>query len=203
MKDPQRVAKTVEQAFNRVHRESMQSIPILNPRINVQTLGFQYYQERIVGIVITPWLMNIILLPCEEDDWSGEVLGRKEIHAFPSKTYIFLLNEIEGIGYCQTHSLHSPMNEFANHEHAVRVAQDFIDQLMTDSGPVDEDPIDEDLLGRVMRGEETPKVNLDDFATIEPHPSGQPMNHVPGTNKTLKRKLDRRALLRGRFLEGG
>ena len=95
------------------------------------------------------------------------------------------------------------MNEFANHEHAVRVAQDFIDQLMTDSGPVDEDPIDEDLLGRVMRGEETPEVNLDDFATIEPHPSGQPMDHEAGTNKTLKRKLDRRALLRGRFLEGG
>ena len=86
MKDPQSVAKTVEQAFERVHRESMQNIPILNPRINVQTLGFQYYQERIVGIVITPWLMNVILLPCEDDDWSGEVLGRKEIHAFPSKT---------------------------------------------------------------------------------------------------------------------
>ena len=58
MKDPQSAAKTVQQAFERVHRESMQNIPILNPRINVQTLGFQYYQERIVGIVITPWLMN-------------------------------------------------------------------------------------------------------------------------------------------------
>ncbi len=203
MKNPQRVAEIVERSFSKVHREKMQGIPILNPRINVQALGFQYYRDRIVGIVITPWLMNVIILPAEGEDWSDRDPGRKEMLAFPLKTCLFLQNEIDGIGYCQTHSLYSPMNEFANHEHAVRVGQDFIEKLMTVPEQVEEDPVDENLLGRIMRGEETPEVNLDDFATIEPHDGSKPVKGLSDTRKPLKGKLDRRALLRGRFLEDG
>ena len=202
MKDPQSIAKIVEHTFNKIHRENMQGIPILNSRINVQALGFQHYQGRIIGIIITPWLMNVILLPSEDEDWSNLALGHKESHSFPSKTYRFLANEIDGIGFCQTHSLYSPMNEFANHEHAVRAAQSFIDDLLIVSEPSEEDLVNEDLLGRILRGEETPEVNLDDFATIEPHDSSIPTRLIADTKHQLKKTLDRRSLLRGKFLEG-
>lgn len=202
MKDPKRLGEIVEQTFARIHRENMQGIPILNSRIRVQALGFQHYQERVVGVVITPWLMNMVLLPGEGEDWSDLALGHKRFHNFPAKKYKFMVNEIDGIGFCQTHSLHSPMNEFSSHEHAVSVAQDFLDKLMVDSSPASEDLVDEDLLGRIMRGEETPKVNLDDFATIQPNESSIPIKIVSGTKEPARKKFDRRALLRGRFLEG-
>jgi len=202
VKDPKRLGEIVEQTFARIHRENMQGIPILNSKIRVQTLGFQHYQERVVGVVITPWLMNMVLLPGEGEDWSELVLGHKRFHNFPAKKYKFMVNEIDGIGFCQTHSLHSPMNEFSSHEHAVSVAQDFLDKLMVDSSPAREDLVDEDLLGRIMRGEETPEVNLDDFATIQPHESCIPIKIVSGTKVPARKKFDRRALLRGRFLEG-
>lgn len=201
--DPQVMAKIVEQAFDRILRENMQGVPILNSRVRVQTLGFQHYQDRVVGIVITPWLMNVILLPTEDDNWSDLALGHKQSHVFPSKTCKFVVNEIDDIGFCQTHSLYSPMNEFPSHEHAERVAQDFIDALMIDASPAEEDPVDEELLGQILRGEELPDVNLDDFATIEPRASSIPIRLISDQEPLVKRKFDRRSLLRGSFLEGG
>lgn len=200
--NPERVAKIVAQAFEKIFQESMRNMPLLNSRIKVQTLGFQYFHDRIIGIVITPWLMNIILLPAEDEDWSSLALGHKQTHTFPSKARKFLVNDIDGIGFCQTHSLFSPMNEFSSHEHAVSAAQRFLDSLMIDSAATEEDLVDEELLGRILRGEETPAVNLEDFATIEPHDSSIPIKLVSDETHKLKNKLDRRSLLRGKFLEG-
>ncbi len=56
--------------------------------------------------------MNVVMLPSEGDDWSNLALGYKQAHKFLSKTYKFMINEIEGIGKCLTHSLYSPMREF-------------------------------------------------------------------------------------------
>lgn len=202
MRNPEAISKTVEQSFDRIHRESMQGIPILNRKINVQTVGFQTWQGRTVGIVITPWLMTVIMLPADDEDWSNLELGRKKKHDFPSQTYKFMVNEFDGIGFCQTHSLHSPMNMFYSQEHAVSAAEEFIEKMMSDSNPSGEDPVNEELLGRIMRGEETPEVNLDDFATIEPHEDSIPVRIASGMKKPDKKKFDRRALLSGRFHGG-
>ena len=202
MRDAQANRKTVEQSFDRIHRENMQGIPILNPRIQVQTVGFQTWQGRTVGIVITPWLMTVILLPADDEDWSRLELGRKKKHDFPSGSYKFMVNEFEGIGFCQTHSLHSPMNEFYSQDHAVTTAGEFIEKMMSDSSPAEEDPVNEELLGRIMRGEETPEVNLDDFATIEPHEDSIPIQVASEMKKPRRKTFDRRALLSGRF-QGG
>ncbi len=168
MQDPQLIGAQLEQAFHKIHLENMQGIPILNPAIRVEALGFQLYEGRVLGIIITPWLMNVVLLPVEGEDWSHMALGDKRPHKFVSMTYKFMLNEIDGIGRCQTNSLYSPMRDFISHEQALVVAQNFLDDLMVDRALSEEERVDEDLLGRVMRGEDTSDVNLDDFDTIQP-----------------------------------
>ena len=203
MKDPASIATIVEQTFTRIHLENMQGIPILNSRIQVQSIGFQEYQARIIGIIITPWLMNVILLPNDNEDWSNFTLGHKVSHTFPAKTYRFLVNEIEGIGFCQTHSMYSPMHDFSSHQQAVKVAQEFIDFLMVDNEPSEEELIDEDLLGRIMRGEETAEVDLNDFATIAPYEQTIPIKEIADSEDLSSKKFDRRALLRGSFLGRG
>ncbi len=194
----QSIASTVEQVFTKIHLENMQGIPILNPRIHVQTLGFQLFEGRMIGIVITPWLMAMIMFQSEDEDWSELALGRKMPHVFPAKKIKFMVNEFDGLGVCQTHSLHSPMNAFSNQQHALAVARDFIDTLLVDAEADAQDSVDENLLGRIMRGEDTPEVNLDDFATIEPHEKSIPINVIT-ERKPVKATFDRRDLLRGRF----
>ncbi len=199
MPDPQAVAKTLENTFSKIHELQMRGLPLLNPEIRIQALGFQQYKGRIFGIIITPWMMNVVILPCEKDDWSQMELGHKQPHVFPAKTLKFMVNDVDGIGPCQTHSLYSPMAEFANHEHAVNVAQGFLEELMVENG-LEEDKADEELLGRVMRGEDTPEVNLDEFDTIEPMQAATtPTRSSVEPGAKVNKKLSRRNLLLGRF----
>ncbi len=201
MNNPQVVADLLEQTFNRILNEQMAGIPLLNGRLKVQTLGFQEYHGRIIGLLITPWLMNLVMMPGKDDDWRELELGEKQPHDFPSNTYGFMVNEIEGIGRYQTYSLFSPMTEFYNQDHALAAAQSFLDTLMVEKKPTEEEVIDEELLGRIMRGEETPEVDLDDFAVIEATNSSSPVRGTSETQAGTEEKLSRRELLRGSFLK--
>ena len=144
--------------------------------------------------------MNVVLLPAEGEDWSHMKLGDNRPHEFSSRVYKFMLNDIDGIGLCQTHSLYSPMRNFACHDQAVTAAQAFLEDLMVDRELTEEERVDEELLGKVMRGEETPEINLDGFDTIEPVQTGTPP--VTGHSElkpNAAKKISRRNLLRAKF----
>ena len=196
MNELQQISQTIEQSFTRIHEENMQGIPILNPQIRVQALGFQYWQDRILGVVITPWMMNLVLLPAEHEDWSQMELGHKQPHEFPSRSYKFMVNDIDGIGPCQTYSMCSPMRDFSTHQQAVQVAQDFLEDLMREGSLAEDDRVDEDLLGRVMRGEDTSDFDLSPFNEVPPMQADSLT-----TQDELKplegREISRRDLLRG------
>ncbi len=201
MIDPQLAAETLELAFKRIHQEQMAGIPLLNPMLKVQTIGFQEFQGRIIGVLITPWLMNLVMLPGEADDWSEMDLGVKQYHRFPSNTYKFVANEIEGMGKCQTHSLYSPMNEFVNQDHALAAAQGFLDTLMVEVAQPAEGQVDGELLGRIMRGEEIPELDPDGLATPETMASvASPIRGTSEMKVRVEKKLSRRELLRGSFV---
>jgi [NiFe] hydrogenase assembly HybE family chaperone len=193
MTDLETLTRQIENVFKRIEREQMQDIPLLNPALQVQTLGFQHYQGRPVGILITPWMMNLLLLPAEAEDWSELKLGDKRHHRFPANEFCFMVNEIEGIGVCQSHSLYSPMHEFMNQEHAVAAAESFMQTLMVEVEEPETDPHDEELLGRILRGEETPEVELDGFTLAETKSGAD--SACPASGETPG--LTRRQFLRG------
>ena len=72
MLDPQQVAEQLVETFDHIHTENMQGIPILNPNIGIEALGFQEIDGRILGVIICPWLMNVVLLPMW---WSATVVS--------------------------------------------------------------------------------------------------------------------------------
>ncbi len=178
------ITKILEIEFRRIHMEQMQGIPILNPAIDVQTLGFDHYQGRILGVLITPWLMNVVMLPRDDENWSNSQVGQKKNFQFPSRSYRFMANKINGIGPCHTHSLYSPMNQFSSHSQAVNSAHAFLNGLMIEKKTTKEDLVDEELLGKVLRRE---------VGCI-------PDKKSCDKNKPAKMTLSRRNLLRGRFV---
>jgi [NiFe] hydrogenase assembly HybE family chaperone len=96
----------------------------------VQTVGFQAYEGCTIGIIITPWMMSLILLPAGDQDWKDLKPGETVQHRLPANEFRFIVNEIDDIGLCQTHSLYSPMHEFLNQDHAVVAADSFMQTLM-------------------------------------------------------------------------
>jgi [NiFe] hydrogenase assembly HybE family chaperone len=190
MTDLKALTQKIEDVFLQIEQDQMQGIPLLNTALKVQSIGFQTYEDRTLGIIITPWMMNLLLLPSENDDWSEMKLGDKTHHRLPANEYRFMVNEIDGIGICQTHSIYSPMNEFMNQDHAVAAAESFMQTLMVEVEEPETDPHDEELLGRILRGEETPEVEMDGFALAEEEIPEQPP-------APMDCNISRRDLLRG------
>jgi [NiFe] hydrogenase assembly HybE family chaperone len=154
----QRAAQVLE-AFERIHREQMTGLPLLNKELAVAVTGFQEIQGRIGGIVVTPWTMSLLLFPGEGDHWEALSLGAKESFSFPGGGYRCMQNVIDGLGPLMMYSVYSPMYAFPNQASALAEASVFIERALAPAtlASVD-DPVNEELLGRILRGEKIPEV---------------------------------------------
>lgn len=179
MNDPAALATSLEVAFTRILDEQMAGIPILNERLRVQAVDFQAHQGRPIGVLITPWVMNLMVFPGDQDDWEALEVGHKLTLEFPAQTHELTINEIDELGKCQTYSLYSPMREFQDQAHAVTVARKFLDDLMTEQDlPIDEFDSD-DFNATDLAGESPTKTRLN--------------------KESREQSISRRDLLRGRF----
>lgn len=158
---PELRAAQVADVFERIHRDQMAGLPLLNNALSVATFGFRSHEGRVLGMVVTPWMMSLMLLPSADDDWRALPLGGKEKHQFPGATLQFLVNVIDGLGVCQMYSVQSPMHTYADQTTALAAADAFLEKLLavqSQAEPVD--PVDEQLLGRILRGEAVPEVEV-------------------------------------------
>lgn len=109
--------------FNEVWHAKMRDVPIVNKLLHVQAVGFDLYQGRPLGVLLSPWFMNLILLPAEGEDWSDLQPGAKEYITFASGQYEFIHNKRDMTGGYKACSLFSPMNDFRSQAQAVEVAR--------------------------------------------------------------------------------
>ncbi len=112
----------LEAAFREIHTAQMRGLPIVNDALAVKAVGFRRHGERWLGALVTPWFLNLVLLPGEGDDWSGLVPGAKELIEFPSGRYEFVHANRKGVGAYKACSLFSPMFEFASMLQATETA---------------------------------------------------------------------------------
>lgn len=127
-----KAALKLEAVFNEIAQTRMHDVPILNPALRVEAVGFRIWEGRWVGVLVTPWMINLVLLPGEGAPLALLALGEKSSWDFPSGSYEFMgLNE-PSLGDCHVCSLMSPVMDFATHEDALSVAQEIIRALFVD-----------------------------------------------------------------------
>jgi [NiFe] hydrogenase assembly HybE family chaperone len=127
------IAQTLESVFRCIEQERMQDMPMCNPNLQVQAVGFQSWGEYYLGVMITPWFMNLMLLPQSDktlSDMQQTQEGSKQTHVFPSGYYEFVNGREEGLGCYQVCSLFSPLLEFEQQSIVVEVAQSVLRELM-------------------------------------------------------------------------
>ncbi|WP_172330633.1 [NiFe]-hydrogenase assembly chaperone HybE [Mangrovicoccus sp. HB161399] len=113
----------LEDEFSEIWHGKMRDVPMVNKLLRVEAVGFRYCDGRPLGVLISPWFMNLVLLPAEGEDWSGLAAGEKEVISFPSGEYEFIHNTRGILGGYKACSLFSPMGDFPSHAHAVEVAR--------------------------------------------------------------------------------
>ena len=118
--------------FTEVWHGKMRDVPIVNKLLHVQAVGFQMHDGRPLGVLLSPWFMNLVQLPAEGEDWSALVPGAKEVISFASGEYEFIHNVREMVGGYKACSLFSPMGEFRTQAQAVDVARAVMVALFQD-----------------------------------------------------------------------
>ena len=135
MNPVEHVAAGLERAFEAIRVERMNDVPILNEDLAVEAVGFREWREQVIGVLVTPWCMNVMLLPMVSDDWPQIPVGTKTLERLPSGQYEFIAGDEPGIGQYRMCSLFSPMFEFEDQSAAVATAEAAIRELMTEEEP--------------------------------------------------------------------
>jgi [NiFe] hydrogenase assembly HybE family chaperone len=100
----------------------MRGLPLVNPAIRVEAVGFAPWGEHWLGVMVTPWCMNLVLAPRNAAAWQPLAEGAKREYRFPAGGYEFVGACDEIAGDYLACSLFSPMHDFADHETARFVA---------------------------------------------------------------------------------
>jgi len=100
----------------------MRPLNVYNAALDVEAVAFAPWDEAWLGVMLTPWFMNIMLLPRNRVRWRPLATGTKRHYHFPAGAYEFVGASDSAIGEYQVCSLFSPLHEFSDHATAKQVA---------------------------------------------------------------------------------
>jgi len=190
---PMGAAYHLEQLYDDIRINRMADIPILNDKLKVQAVGFREWNQHVLGVLITPWFMNLMLLPTEKTEWSSHGVGTKHSYAFEAGSFEFIVGEEENLGKYMSCSMFSPMFDFADHDAAVQTAEAIVAGMFNEENK-------EVLEGTSLSVEDEQTVEENELSVIDTVVEGA---HAIGSlaKENLEKPLSRRELLRGGFLK--
>ncbi|CAA7616620.1 Hydrogenase expression/formation protein hupT [Candidatus Terasakiella magnetica] len=109
--------------FHRIGEERMKDLGLYNHALQVEAVGFRPWNGWLAGVLVTPWFMNFVMLPIDPaNGLGGAELGSRRRIDLPKGQVIFVVGEVEEVGYYLSYSIHSPMGEFPDHAKASTTA---------------------------------------------------------------------------------
>ena len=140
MREAQRIralTARLEDDFSEVYHSKMRDVPLVNKLLRVEAVGFRSWNGQILGVLVSPWFMNLVLLP-DGEAWDL-VPGAKEVIGFPSGDYEFIHNTRPQTGGYKACSLFSPMEAFTSQKGATDVARAVMEALFDAENRADTD----------------------------------------------------------------
>lgn len=124
---PHEIARRFESVFTEIQYERMHDVPILNQNLKVEAVGFQGLDDQVIGVLVTPWFMNLLLI---DEAACAASSGDTSSVSFPCGDVEFMHGEEARLGSYRLCSLFSPMFEFEDQEAAVATAAAVLDGMM-------------------------------------------------------------------------
>lgn len=130
---PRDPSARLREVFSRIQAERMADVPLLNPALTVETVGFRLWQDSWLGVLITPWSMNLLALA------GVTPFAPLGAHAVDSLTLPDGAVDFHGafepaLGHYRQASLFSPMWQFA-HQDAARATAEEVMNLLFPAAP--------------------------------------------------------------------
>lgn len=121
------------QHFQYIAATRMADLPLNNPALRVEAVGFCDWQGARIGVLVLPWAINLIVLPGSNAVFRVLSVDEKQHWAFPSGDYAFMGGHDEHLGAYQFCSLFSPALQFEQHEDARNTALAVMQALLVAS----------------------------------------------------------------------
>lgn len=129
-------ARQIERYFRRVFAERMAGLPFLNPALDVAVMDFQRVGGDWLGVVVTPWCLQLMLLPGRGTLWEDIPAGERRQVGFPAGTIEFIADagesDLPAFQYCP---LIAPVTAIADMASARQAAEDAMLVIMTPPAP--------------------------------------------------------------------
>lgn len=109
----------------------MADLPVYRRGLSIEARGFRPFEGTLIGVLITPWCMNLMMLPGDGMDWSRIPQGTEVDHALPCGTVRFVTARDDVAGDYRMCSLFSPMREFADMDLARATADAALNDVLT------------------------------------------------------------------------
>ena len=122
------IRKMVQQ-FETIYVEHMHDLPIVNKALQVEAIGFDEYRGHQLGVLVTPWFMNLILLP-GVDNWANSSQGDTSSIDFPSGRIEFAVSHDKMLGTYLSAVAFRDVVELADQATARKLALEVLDNLM-------------------------------------------------------------------------
>lgn len=122
----------LERAFARIAATRMADLPLNHPRLTVAASAFRPWQGHWLGALVTPWAINLVVLPATDDEDFRLATDRRRTWRFPFGDYDFMGGEEPECGPFHFCSLLSPIpaGEIAGQDDARLWAEAALEQLL-------------------------------------------------------------------------
>lgn len=124
---------TVELAdrYRHIWQTRMHGLNFLNPQLEVECAGFRDDGEHSVGVLITPWFMNLVLLP-DSDTLADFPQGEQVQCQFPSGPCDLTVYQDEELGTYLAAVLFRTVADFPDQAVARAVAEEALANILAE-----------------------------------------------------------------------
>ncbi|HSM29087.1 MAG TPA: [NiFe]-hydrogenase assembly chaperone HybE [Woeseiaceae bacterium] len=117
--------------YEAIYEERMRGLPIVNPRLAVEAVGFERWEDEDLGVLITPWFMNLVLLP-DTDKLADLEQGERIECRFPSGPCELTVYQDEELGTYLAAVLFRTVADFPDQEIARAVAEEALANILAE-----------------------------------------------------------------------
>ena len=76
----------------------MDGLNFVNPSVQVEAVAFAPWQSHWLGVMVTPWFINLMLLPRDVSAWTSIPQGKTLRYHFPAGDYEFISSHDQAVG---------------------------------------------------------------------------------------------------------
>ena len=126
--------------YETIYEERMRDMPIVNARLAVEAVGFEQWDDQDLGVLITPWFMNLVLLPNSER-LADMPQGERVECRFPSGPCELTVYHDEELGSYLAAVLFRTVADFPDQDIARAVAEEALAQLLAEPAEKDTEKV--------------------------------------------------------------